>query len=52
MDLSKRLEITVLSKEIRGFIKVLKSFRKLDIRKVKFSSVGGVESCVGGSELC
>lgn len=41
-----------MSKEINGFIKVLKSFRKLDIRRVKFDSIGGVESCAGGGELC
>lgn len=33
-----------MSREIKGFIKVLKSFRKLDIQRVKFGFVVGVES--------
>jgi len=41
-----------VSGETKGFINVLKSFRKLDIRIVKFDSTGGAESCVGGGELC
>jgi hypothetical protein len=51
LDLSNRLEITVVSSNINGFIKVLKSFKKLDIRLVGFDSADGVVSYADGEEL-
>lgn len=38
--------MTVASREMKGLINVLKSFRKLDIRRVQFESASGVENHV------
>jgi len=50
--LSNKLEITFVRREIRGLIKVLKSFRKIVIKSVMLVSEGGEVLSVEGGNVC